>query len=89
MQRILPSAKLGRLVFKGQRKEASDSIPKESLGLKPGEWVEVKSLKEIFATLDNLSDTRHVSNQRPQLSTNLSSLVVGCRHKQVRIRLVP
>jgi hypothetical protein len=52
MQRIFASTKLGRLVFKGRRRGASGSIPKESLGLKAGEWVEVKSVKEIFDTLD-------------------------------------
>jgi hypothetical protein len=52
MQNIFPSTKLGRLVFKCQRTRASGSIGHESLGLKPGEWVEVKSVREIFATLD-------------------------------------
>jgi len=32
--------------------------PSESLGLKPGEWVEVKSLPEILATLDKLGRNR-------------------------------
>jgi hypothetical protein len=52
MIRIFPSTKLGRLLFRGQRRRASGNIPKESLGLTPGEWVEVKSVKEILATLD-------------------------------------
>jgi hypothetical protein len=53
MQRISRSTKLGRLVSKGRLpRQASGSIPKESLGLKSGEWVEVRSAKEILATLD-------------------------------------
>jgi hypothetical protein len=52
IQRIPLSTKLGRRIFKGQRRRASGSIGKESLALKPGEWVEVRSAKEIFATLD-------------------------------------
>jgi hypothetical protein len=53
VQRVLPSTKLGRRVFKNRRRLTSDRIQKASLGLRPGEWVEVKSAKEIFATLDH------------------------------------
>jgi hypothetical protein len=53
VQRVFPSTKLGRRVFKNRPRLTSDSIQKASLGLRPGEWVEVKSAKEIFATLDH------------------------------------
>lgn len=52
VQRVFPSTKLGRRLFKNRRRLTSDSIQKASLGLRPREWVEVKSAKEIFATLD-------------------------------------
>jgi len=64
MQRIFPSTKLGRLVFKGQRRWVSGSIEKEGLGLKPGEWVEVKPAKEIFATLDQHGKLRGLAFNR-------------------------
>lgn len=53
MQRIFPSTRLGRLPLKGQPRGAYGSIEKESLGLNHGEWVQVRSAKEIFATLDH------------------------------------
>jgi hypothetical protein len=52
VKRAFPSTKLGRRVFKNQTRLTSGSIQKMNLGLAPGEWVEVKSLREIFATLD-------------------------------------
>jgi hypothetical protein len=52
LQRVFQSTKLGRRVFRNQRKLARASIEKMNLGLMPGEWVEVKSMREIFATLD-------------------------------------
>lgn len=48
--RILPSTKLGKFAFK--RKSHAISRDVEVLNLQPGEWVEVRSVKEIFATLD-------------------------------------
>ena len=64
MQRTFPSTKLGRLVFKGRRRPVSGDIEKESLGLKPGEWVEVKSAKEVFATLDQHGKLRGLAFNR-------------------------
>jgi hypothetical protein len=50
LSKTLPSTKLGKTFLKGKRKiaYAGGGI----LNLQPGDWVEVKSLKEIFATLD-------------------------------------
>ena len=64
MTRIFPSTKLGRLLFRGQRRRTSGNTPKESLGLTPGEWVEVKSAKEIFATLDQHGKLRGLAFNR-------------------------
>jgi len=50
--RILLSTKLGKFTFKGKRKSHNVSKSSEVLNLQPGEWVEVRSAKEIFATLD-------------------------------------
>lgn len=49
--RILPSTKAGRRVFKRDRVDRSFKNA-ESLDLKPGEWVAVKSAEEILSTLD-------------------------------------
>jgi hypothetical protein len=49
--RVFPSTPLGLLVF-GKKKETLRRVSYENLKLQPGEWVEVRSLKEIFATLD-------------------------------------
>jgi hypothetical protein len=52
MRRIFASTKLGKIVLKGRRTRASGRFGEGSLGLQPGELVEVRSVKEIFATLD-------------------------------------
>jgi hypothetical protein len=52
MQRIFPSTTLGKLAFRGQPGRTPSGADKKSLGLKPGEWVEVKSIRDIFDTLD-------------------------------------
>ena len=64
MQRVFPFTKLGKAVLKGRRERAPCSVEKESLGLKPGEWVEVKSVKEIFATLDQHGKLRGLAFNR-------------------------
>lgn len=51
LQKVLPSTRLGQLVLGHQIGTRPDGR-KESLGLKAGDWVEVKSAKEIFSTLD-------------------------------------
>ena len=50
--RIFPSTRLGKLVFKQEGKYDHLRKKSEILGLSPGDWVEVHSAKEIFATLD-------------------------------------
>jgi len=50
--RIFPLTRLGKLVPKRKRKPRSVRVNDEALNLQPGEWVEVLSVKEIFATLD-------------------------------------
>jgi hypothetical protein len=56
--KIFPYTKIGEFIFrrKGQTQfvESSD----EALNLLPGEWVEVKTAKEIFSTLDQRAKLR-------------------------------
>lgn len=49
--RLLPTTRLGQLVSVSKKKTVR-VVASQGLNLQPGEWVEVKSLKEIFATLD-------------------------------------
>jgi len=49
MQRVLPSTKSIRSISRPKRVAYGSS---ENLNLRPGEWVEVRSISEIFATLD-------------------------------------
>jgi hypothetical protein len=51
--KMIVSTSFGRLVFRGKRQFQSTRSRDEVLQLKPGEWVEVRSPKEIFATLDS------------------------------------
>jgi hypothetical protein len=44
--------KYREFALKSQRRRAPSGASQENLGLKLGEWVEVKSVREIFATLD-------------------------------------
>jgi hypothetical protein len=50
--RIFLSTRIGKLVSKGKRRPYKTKRQSEVLNLQPGEWVEVRSVKEIFATLD-------------------------------------
>ncbi|TET65336.1 hypothetical protein E3J49_01965 [Candidatus Bathyarchaeota archaeon] len=55
VSRIFPSTKLGKHVNKRRKKlgrVSSRSQVGEALNLQLGEWVEVRSVKEIFATLN-------------------------------------
>jgi hypothetical protein len=54
--RILPSTRLGKSTFK--RKVESARENDEVLNLQDGEWVEVRSAREIFATLDKKDKLR-------------------------------
>ena len=49
--RILPTTTLGRYMFK-KKSQTHKRIQSNDLNLQPGEWVEVRSAKEIFTTLD-------------------------------------
>ena len=51
IQTYFPSTRLGRLAFKNRRR-TRPKINTEDLGLKPGDWVEVRPAKEVFSTLD-------------------------------------
>jgi hypothetical protein len=48
---IIRSSRLGKFFF-GNNRGIHSSNPSGALGLKPGDWVRVKTAREIFATLD-------------------------------------
>ena len=50
--RIFPSTNIGKFALKNKSKGTTVVNVGETLNLQPGEWVEVRSAKEIFATLD-------------------------------------
>lgn len=52
LSKMFPSTRLGRLLLKEKSETKAFSSALEVLNLQPGEWVEVRSAKEIFATLD-------------------------------------
>lgn len=56
--RMLPSTKLVKTVMKQKRVVSSFSGSGETLDLQPGEIVEIRSTKEIFATLDDQGKLR-------------------------------
>lgn len=58
--RILPSTNLGKYMFKNKRGSAQvhKRVQLLDLNLQPGEWVEVRSAKEIFATLNEKGKLR-------------------------------
>jgi hypothetical protein len=56
--RAIFSIKFGRLALKRKRQPHITIRSDEILQLKPGEWVEVRSAKEIFATLDSDGKSR-------------------------------
>jgi len=49
---ILPTTRVGRALFEGKLKQGSDKSSRGGLNLRPGDWVEVKPVDEIFATLN-------------------------------------
>jgi hypothetical protein len=51
--RRLSSTKFGKRVLKEKAKPNAISNSISSMNLQPGDWVEVRSVKEIFATLDS------------------------------------
>jgi hypothetical protein len=56
--RVFPSTSLGRFVGRRKRSAGNDGRGGESLDLQVGELVEVRSVKEIFTTLDNQGKLR-------------------------------
>lgn len=57
-KRKFPSTRLGRFALKGKRRGFAVNRSSEVLNLQPGEWVEVRSVKEIFATLNEKNELR-------------------------------
>ena len=58
LSRMLPSMGPAKYAFKGKRKSKPVIGRYGILNLQPGEWVEVRSPKEIFATLDEKGKLR-------------------------------
>jgi hypothetical protein len=58
--------RVGRFVYGGRRKAASHGTS-GALGLKVGDWVEVRSAKEILATLDERGKLRGLSFNKEML----------------------
>ena len=56
--RMIPSTSFGKLTLKRKRKPQVLSRNYEVLNLRPGERVEIRSAKEIFATLDEKGKLR-------------------------------
>ena len=52
LAKTLPSTRIGKFALKNKSIEQKGSDAGGTLNLKPGDWVEVKSAKDIFATLD-------------------------------------
>jgi hypothetical protein len=52
VSRILPTTKLGKFALKNKQTASTIIGTEDNLNLQPGDWVEVRSVKEIFATLD-------------------------------------
>ncbi len=50
--KVFPSTKIGNFAFRNKVKRFNSNNFDETLDLKPGDWVEVRSAKEIFSTLD-------------------------------------
>jgi len=49
---IFPSTKIGKFALRNKSTSSNVANLGETLNLQPGDWVEVRSAKEIFATLD-------------------------------------
>jgi hypothetical protein len=50
--KVFPSTRIGKFAFKNKPKGLPVNDAGETWNLQPGDWVEVRSAKEIFATLD-------------------------------------
>jgi hypothetical protein len=58
--KMIPSTKFGRFILRGKQQFQNTSRSGEVLQLNPGDWVEVRSAKEIFATLDPQGKSRRL-----------------------------
>lgn len=58
MSRMLPAVSFLKSAFKGRREAHYDGRKLRVLKLQPGEFVEIRSLKEIFTTLDDQGKLR-------------------------------
>lgn len=58
VSRMIHSTRFGRFILKRKLQPQHVSKGSSVLQLKPGEWVEVRSAKEIFATLDSQGKSR-------------------------------
>jgi len=52
MKRIFPSTTIGKIFLKRKKLQQKVNQDDHVLNLQPGEWVEVRSVKEIFETLN-------------------------------------
>ena len=53
ISRILPTTRLGRALFRHKHEPINKKSIKRKLNLQPGDWVEIRSFEEIFATLNS------------------------------------
>jgi hypothetical protein len=58
VSRMFPTTKIGKFASKRKQKVGATSMSGDVLNLQPGEWAEVRSAKEIFATLDTQGKLR-------------------------------
>jgi hypothetical protein len=58
VSRMLPTTKIGKFASRGRQKVGAGSVSGDVLNLQVGEWVEVRSAREIFATLDERGKLR-------------------------------
>jgi hypothetical protein len=50
--KVFPSTKIGKFALKNKSRSPNVANVGETLNLHPGDWIEVRPAKEIFATLD-------------------------------------
>ena len=88
---------VGKVLLKFRKRYPSNSqtkTPSQSLGLQPGEWVEVKSVPEIESTLDSHGRNRGLqwsydlvrySNRRFKVAKRLDRLIVEYKGTMVSV----
>ena len=67
VSRILPTTRLGRALFGHKGTHTNQQSPKQKLNLQPGDWVEIKSFEEIFATLNSQGKYRGLAFTKEML----------------------